>query len=531
MDKSRKLRRYLKKDYSQLVDFPVEIVGRDGVVRRYTFEASVRLYQRRIVSAPNRYDDGEVVAAEVRHCRRRIEQLRHSYYKRFGWSSLEEDSGLADLCGEYAGEVAAFLRRFYGDGQEAETLHLEWLGSGVDQDPLRAATGSSAAAGPVGTQSAGARPSAEPEGPQVFFVCREETGERYLLYLCRFESHGACQGREDFFELLRSVQAVAGEGVERLLAFHHTADCGLILTGTGASDGPLDDATGPVDLADPAFGATPAPAGAEADSADEIDQYLLGTRREDPLREGLGHLGRGEPQEALGHFERAIHQNPWIRQPYVAAAVVADALGQVPNAEMIARMGLSHFPNDPVLQYHLGLSRFRQGDFPGAREAMDASLGQRPDLFPARFIRASLLLAGGDYREARGAFAEAASRARPEDARALEFVRRVERWLEIRRIGAITSAVLFAAGAVVLLGAVALGLGALPASAGPLEGLRPVAVGVGLLIAGPTLAGAGALAFRAGLSRLLSGPRARAFRLFPPENPGGTSGTSGPLTV
>ncbi len=38
MDKSRKLRRYLKKDYRQLVDFPVEIVGRDGVVRRYTFE-------------------------------------------------------------------------------------------------------------------------------------------------------------------------------------------------------------------------------------------------------------------------------------------------------------------------------------------------------------------------------------------------------------------------------------------------------------------------------------------------------------
>ena len=63
MDKGRKLRRYSRKEYSQVVDFPVEIVGRDGVVRRYTFEESVRLYQRRIASAGMRYDDGEVVKA------------------------------------------------------------------------------------------------------------------------------------------------------------------------------------------------------------------------------------------------------------------------------------------------------------------------------------------------------------------------------------------------------------------------------------------------------------------------------------
>ncbi len=71
VDKVRKLRRYQRKDYSQLVDFPVEIVGRDGVVRRYSFEASVRLYQRRIALAPMRYEDQEVVDAEVQHCRKR----------------------------------------------------------------------------------------------------------------------------------------------------------------------------------------------------------------------------------------------------------------------------------------------------------------------------------------------------------------------------------------------------------------------------------------------------------------------------
>ena len=40
---------------------PVEIVGRDGVTRRYTFEDAIRLYQRRVTFAPIRYRDAELV--------------------------------------------------------------------------------------------------------------------------------------------------------------------------------------------------------------------------------------------------------------------------------------------------------------------------------------------------------------------------------------------------------------------------------------------------------------------------------------
>ena len=69
VERATRLRRYLRKDYSHVVEFPVEIVGRDGLVRRYSFDDSVRLYQRRIHSAVMRYDDGDLVDAEVRHCR------------------------------------------------------------------------------------------------------------------------------------------------------------------------------------------------------------------------------------------------------------------------------------------------------------------------------------------------------------------------------------------------------------------------------------------------------------------------------
>ena len=400
MDKTRKLKRYLKKDYTQVVDFPVEIVGRDGVVRRYTFEASVRLYQRRIVSAPSRYDDGEVVDAEVRHCRRRIEQLRHSYYKRFGWSRLELGGAqcrLAEIAGEYAGEVAAFLRRLYGDTEEAEALEVELVG--------------------------------EQDGHHLFFVRQRGTERRFLLYLYRFESHGACESREAFFELLRSVQGASGEAVERLLAFHHTADCGLVLTSTATV-------------------ALPEPPAEE--EGQPIEQYLLGRGGADPFDEGLQQLASGQSEGALARFERAVRENPLHRRAYVAAAVVSDALGQLENAELIAQMGLHHFEGDSVLLYHLGLARFRRGELAGAREALEQSLAHSPQVFPSRFLLAALLLAGGHYREAQRAFGDAADCARDEDAEALSFIEQIERQLTLRRIGLALAALLLIGGLALL---------------------------------------------------------------------------------
>ena len=59
-DKQQKLQRYERKDYLETVEFPVEIVGRDGLVREYTFEDAIRLYQRRVTFAPIRYRDSEL---------------------------------------------------------------------------------------------------------------------------------------------------------------------------------------------------------------------------------------------------------------------------------------------------------------------------------------------------------------------------------------------------------------------------------------------------------------------------------------
>ena len=89
LNKSHKIRRYKRKDYTAVVEFPVEIIGRDGVVRRYSFEESIRLYQRRIASADLRYSDTELIEAEKQHCINRINQLRKSFFARNGWPALE----------------------------------------------------------------------------------------------------------------------------------------------------------------------------------------------------------------------------------------------------------------------------------------------------------------------------------------------------------------------------------------------------------------------------------------------------------
>ena len=123
-----KLYRYKGKDYSMCIDFPVEIIGKDGVVRHYSFEESIHLYQRRIRSARMRYEQIDIVDAEIDHCSKRIAQLRRSYYARFGWESFLFSGDVPHgLSSEFAGEMAAYLRRKFGCGVHQDKAKVTCL--------------------------------------------------------------------------------------------------------------------------------------------------------------------------------------------------------------------------------------------------------------------------------------------------------------------------------------------------------------------------------------------------------------------
>lgn len=303
MERTTRLRRYLRKDYTQIVEFPVEIVGRDGLVRRYSFDDSVRLYQRRIHSAPMRYDDGDVIEAEVRHCRQRIEQLRRSYLEHFGWGTLRAGRLGGQLDGPLAAEVAAFLRRLFaqdklGEADATTTLTLELVDSGTGD---------------------------------VFYVRRAGTEESWLLYAWRLDL-GAPSGARDAAReaVARLASAPVGEGVERLLALAEGPDVVLALAGSGAWDGP------PL---------------TEEDSSTQTPR--------DALHAGIRALYDGDPAGALGVLEGGLDAQPGRVALAQAAALVALLERQSERAEFAARFGLLQRPGDPLLAYFLAIALYR----------------------------------------------------------------------------------------------------------------------------------------------------------------------------
>lgn len=308
MDKTRKLRRYSGKDYSQVLSFPVEIMGRNGIVRRCSFESSVRLYQRRIASAPGRYGDADLVSAEIQHCRHRIKQLRASYLSRHGFSDLSAE---ARRLGDVAGELTAFLRRCFGT--QAEQLKLQ----------------------PLDDQAWG----------QSWYLEQPQTGVAYLLSLYRFEHYGACKGRESFFETLRVLRVSKGDQVEALLAFRHGGDCGFLLTCQGLH--------------------------AEVPLCEASPNTLVQESRNGPWAEGLRSLAEDDFSSALAYFEEAQLGRPFARQIAVACGSIADILGDFASAETSARIGLNAFPDDAVLLYQLALALVRGGDLAGARACLE----------------------------------------------------------------------------------------------------------------------------------------------------------------
>ena len=128
-----KLQRYKGKDYSLCVDFPVEIIGKDGVVRHYSFEESVNLYQRRIRVARMKSMADQVKDAEIDHCSKRIAQLRRSFYIRYGWEAfIFQEKAPESIPNEILGELSAYFRRRFGCGIYSQRANLNLLS--IDED-------------------------------------------------------------------------------------------------------------------------------------------------------------------------------------------------------------------------------------------------------------------------------------------------------------------------------------------------------------------------------------------------------------
>ncbi len=321
VERATRLRRYLRKDYTQIVEFPVEIVGRDGLVRRYSFDDSVRLYQRRIHSAPMRYDDGDLVDAEVRHCRQRIDQLRRSYLEHFGWGPFRDGQLGGLFAGPLAAEIAAFLRRAFAAERDGPTsLQLTLVESGVGD---------------------------------TCYVRSRETGRSWMLYVWRIDGEGPPGARDAWREMVtRLASAPVGETVERLLLAMDTSDLALVLAGAGEWSGPVSLAGGD----EP---------GGSADMAD-------------PLQGGIRALYDGHATHALRLLEAGLDAQPTRLVLAQAAALVALLEASAERAEFAARFGRLNRPQDPLLAYLLGVSLARLGRLAEAARTVEEARVSAP---------------------------------------------------------------------------------------------------------------------------------------------------------
>ncbi len=317
MERSSRLRKYLRKDYTQSVDFPVEIVGRDGRVRRYSYDESVRLYQRRIRSAIARLDDQELVDAEVRHCGLRIEQLRRSLLEHH-----PVPRGQGRVYGTLLGaEIVDFLTRHAIEGLDLGTLQL------------------------VSTSDAG----------DVLWVGGAERA--CMVYAYRLDSvpsHAAFVAQRLLLQSVgpASASAESGDGVERLWGGQETPELGILLAGLGPWDGQVIESEEEDAAAEPSDG----PAEAVAMRA---------------LREG-------NIAEALRHLEDGMESAPLEPALALAAAAVALLDHQAERARFAAVFGAKHAPPGvarSLLSALLAVAQFRLRDPVGALASVSADPG------------------------------------------------------------------------------------------------------------------------------------------------------------
>ena len=412
MDKNGKLQRYDRKDYSELVDFPVEIVGRDGVVRRYTFEDSIRLYQRRITFAPIRYRDADLIRAEANHCRSRIGQLRRSYFHRYGWGTPEGQPSAEDTFGDLCGELAAFVSRVL-DCEGRPEIRFDALEPDTD-------------------------------GRSTWFVTPEDARAGMILYVHRFPEADAEGPRERFFGSLKTLDRMGRSGgdCERLIAFHHSVDCGFVLTGRGSDF-----------------------------------QSIVRTQREaarvdvapTPWDEVLEVIRKGDYETALRRCRRLAKEQPYHRNAYVAGAMLANFLGDHHLAENLASLGARYFPRDGALQYYLGVALLRIGH-DDATARLSNAVRLAPEMMAARALLAVVHAENGRRVEALRLM-ELPDGVVPDDRRAAAELKHLGQWFRWRRH-------MFAAGgALVLASALATAVVGLP-------GLVPGIVGTGVVAGG-----------------------------------------------
>ena len=401
---NHKLKSYDGKDYSEIIEFPVELVDRDGVVRRYSYEESLAVYHRRIQSAPWRYGDENLIRAEIGHCTRRIDQIKRSHKERSrrGRPVASTDPRAS------IGQGYDVLRRHYRHA-------LRERGLAVDGDlQLRLS---------LLDDSSDCR---------VYHVGFDTGRSEHLLTIYPFDRASDSDPRAAFMDARDRYRGlVVAPGIERLLLDEETDDAGYLLSGgSELPEGLLLAACSTV----PAAPNPDDEAGADFDWLGP-EGVAVGESQERPAFErGVEALQADRHGEALDLLRRAVQENPWHREAYLALLAALDVANLHSEAEMYGAMADHYLGADGLVQYRRGVNMVRQGRLDEAVQSFDAAGSLDGSLYQPGYFAAHLLLARG--RDLDGAIERmsGAARVAPDEMQLPRLVRALERTRIARRL-------------------------------------------------------------------------------------------------
>jgi tetratricopeptide (TPR) repeat protein len=208
----------------------------------------------------------------------------------------------------------------------------------------------------------------------TWYVTPMGTDMGMLLYVFPFDGAQGEGVREQFFAFLKSLERMGrneGDG-ERLVAFHHTVDCGFVLTGRGAESANL------------------APIQGRLAAAHDVSPT--------PWDEVLELIRRGEYGQAQQRCHALVEAQPYHLSAYVVGSMLANVMGQLDVAEEMALIGGKYFPKDGLLRYYLGLSRLMDGDVERALGDFRQAVLDEPNFVLARMMFVLGLIELGRHR-------------------------------------------------------------------------------------------------------------------------------------
>lgn len=404
-ESKERLRAYDGKDYGEIIEFPVELVDRDGVVRRYSYEESLAVYHRRIQSAPWRYGDDDLVRAEIGHCTRRIDQIKRSYSSRSRSGLAEPAPDPQASLGEAWGLLRGFYDRVLADHGLRPKGELVLAISLLQDEPAS----------------------------RVYHIAFDGARDGHLLYVFPFDRQGDADPQAAWRDAQVPYRGLpAGLDVERLLLAEAGEGLGVVVTGTSElPEGLRAQAVAREEVEAPGgIGPTEEEARTWWNQAVHEDAEAAAG---DPFEAGVTALREDRPQDAIDAFRRVVEANPFHREAYLALLAVLDGAGRYAEADLYGEMAGRHLPGDGLVRYRQAINMVRQGKLERAIAAFDEAAQLAPSLFQPSYFAAQVLVVKCRDLDGAARRLKSAAAVAEDEPHVLHALRSVQRCIALRR--------------------------------------------------------------------------------------------------